>query len=34
VIYLVAPVSAVLMILETVEAAWRTIQGSAQEVQA
>ena len=34
VIYAVAPVSAVLMILETVEAAWRTLQGSAQEVQA
>jgi TRAP-type C4-dicarboxylate transport system permease small subunit len=34
VIYGVAPVSAVLMILETVEAAWRTLQGSPQEVQA
>ncbi len=34
VIYLVAPVSATLMILETVEAAWRTIRGSVREARA
>jgi TRAP-type C4-dicarboxylate transport system permease small subunit len=34
VIYLVAPASALLMILETIEAAWRTLQGAGEEVRA
>jgi TRAP-type C4-dicarboxylate transport system permease small subunit len=33
-IYLVAPASAILMILQTVEAAWRTLQGTTQEARA
>jgi len=34
VIYLVAPVSALLMILETIESAWRALQGAGEEVRA